>query len=184
MLNVIETGDRQQVRTHIALFKERGVVNFEAVLAVPSTERIQHLALQPKGRERVSAALAASIKSAFESLNLRVGMNIEQILDLSDEIIDQSAEDNLALEDVLLFLQQLITGKTGKIYDRMDIPTFFEMFEVYRQDRHDALLATREQEQVNHKAFGDPDRSSDNNTEEVAMKDAMIDYLRKSNIKE
>jgi len=172
-------GNRQEIRNQLALYKQMGVIDFKAVLAIQSTERINYLAVQPKGRERVSAALAASIKSAFESLNLRVGMNIEQILDLADEIIDQSAEDNLALEDVLLFLQQLVTGKTGKIYDRMDIPTFFEMFEVYRQDRHDALSAIREQEQVNHKALGDPDRSSDNNTEEVAMKDAMIDYLRK-----
>lgn len=185
MLGVIQSGDRQEIRDQLALYKEKGLIQYERTLAIPSCERIQALVQQPNGRAIVSAALSASIKSALDSFNLRLSLNTEQILDLADEIIDQSAEDNLGLEDVLLFLQMLITGKAGKIYDRLDIPTFFELFETYRQERHLALLAARDQAQVNFKASGDNKRSSEDNEQEVAdMRSVMIDYKKNEFLKQ
>lgn len=182
MLVVMETQDRQEIRNQLSLYKVNGLINYERVLSIPGDERINNLIQLPNGRNRVSAALSASIKSAFEAINLRVGMNVEQILDLADEIIDQSSEDNLALEDVLLFLQQLITGKAGKIFDRMDIPTFFELFETYRQSRHEEVLNIREQEQANHKAYGDPSRTSDERTDsEVVLHQEMVKLFAKLN---
>lgn len=184
MLGVIQSGDRQEIRNQLALYKEKGIVQFDRVLSVPSHERIQALAALQNGRAIVSAALSASINSALSSMNTRMGMNAEQILDLADEIIDQSAEDNLSLEDVLLFLQMMITGKTGKNYDRMDIPTFFEMFEVYRQERHEAILNIREQQNVNYKAAGDNRRTSEEiNEPEQDIRKVMDQYKVQEMIK-
>lgn len=168
---------------HLANFKEMGVVSFKKVLSIDSSERIPALINTADGRYEVLIALAASIKSAMNNLNLRVGFNEDQIIELSVAIMDQSFEDNLSIEDVLLFLQMLITGKTGKIYDRMDIPTFFERFEAYRQERHKALLDIREEQQAQHKAYGPTERWSDmtKDEEKNAFHEAMKDYARTSN---
>jgi hypothetical protein len=179
MLGVIQSADRHEIRNQLLLYKTKGVVQFDKILLIPNAERIQALINLPNGMALVSAALAASIRSSFDSLNLRLTMNTEQILDLADEIIEQSAEDNFGLEDVLLFLQQLITGKAGKIYDRMDIPVFFELFETYRQDRHQALLNIRESQQVNNKANGSSIRSSESDSEEVKqIREVMVAYKK------
>lgn len=184
MLGVIQSANRDEIRSQLSLYKEKGVIRYDKTLNIPATERIQALILAPNGKAVVSAALSASIKAALDSMNLRLTLNTEQILDLADEIIEQSEEDNLALEDVLLFLQTLVTGKAGKIYDRMDIPTFFEFFEGYRQQRHKALLDSREQQNVNYKASGDNTRASEDNEQEVTdMRSVMMDYKKKEFLK-
>lgn len=181
IINVILQGDRQQINNQLSLYKERGVVVFERVLQIPTNERIPALTKDFDGRVQVSAALSASITSAFSNINLRVGLNADQIVELSDQIIDQSEEDNLALEDVLLFLQQLLLGKGGKIYDRMDIPTFFELFENYRQDRYEKLQQIRYEQQSQFKSFGDRgERESDNQDREKELhRSALGDYMKK-----
>lgn len=183
LLESVKNGDKMAIELHLANFKERGVVSFKKVLSVDSSERIPALINTADGRYEVLIALTASIKSAMNNLNLRVGFNEDQIIDLSVAIMDQSFEDNLSIEDVLLFLQMLITGKTGKIYDRMDIPTFFERFEVYRQERHEALLDIREEQQIQHKSLGPIERFSDmtRDEEKNAFHEAMKGYARKNN---
>jgi len=172
-------GNKMAVNVHLSSFKERGIVSFSKVLAISSTDRIPALAKTQEGRGEVLVALTASLKSAFGNINLRVGLNEDQLIELADAIIDQSSEDNLSLEDVLLFLQKLLVGDAGKIYDRMDIPTFFELFETYRQDRHEAVLRIREEQQVQYKAFGNPERWSETHDkeEESSMHDAMKEYM-------
>lgn len=119
-----------------------------------------------------------AITSAMMNINLRVGLNEDQITEIAEQIIEQSQEDNLSVEDVLLFLRELVTGKAGKIYDRMDIPTFFELFENYRERRHQAVLNIRYEEQANHKVLGPSERSSDDTkTEKQEMREAMKDHL-------
>lgn len=115
----------------------------------------------------------------MDAINLRVGLTEDQIITIATEIIEESKEDNLALEDVLLFLKDLITGKAGKIYDRMDVPTFFELFETYRQTRHDALQDIRYEQSVNYKALGPTERASDNNDREKELhRSALGDHLK------
>jgi hypothetical protein len=172
----METGKKLDVQLHLSQFKNFGIVEFDKVLSIPATDRIPALVKEPDGYLRVATALTASIKSAMENINLKFPMTEDQIVELSGLIIDQSAEDNLSLEDVLLFLHELITGKAGKIFDRMDIARFFEMFENYRQERHLSLLRIREESHL-QKQFYD-DRASDNDSEKENMREAIGDYLQ------
>lgn len=178
-LSVLESGDRMQVSLYISDFKERGVVMFNQVLAVPSSDRIPQLATTKEGKTRLLIAISASLKSALKNINLRVGLNEDQIITLAEQIINTSFEDNLGLEDVLLFLEGLITGAYGKIYDRLDSPTFFELFEVYRQQRHEALMNFRYEKQVNHRSLGPAERTSeDTATEREAHRIALGEHLK------
>lgn len=167
------------IATRLSEFKDKGVVNYSKALAIPSDERIPAIAQEKEGRNRLLVALSASLKSALSNINVRMGLSEDQIVELADLIIDESSEDNLSLEDVLLFLQQMITGKTGTINDRMDIPTFFKLFEVYREERYQALLNFRYEQQANHKALGATERASEDATgEKNAHREALSDHLR------
>lgn len=154
LLNALKKTDKAAVNKHLAKFKQLGVVAFDKVLAINSNERLPAMIKTEEGREEVQIALTAAIKSAFGNFNLRVGLNEDQMIDLAEAIMDQSHEDNLAMEDVLLFLHRLVVGQAGKIYDRMDIPTFFELFEGYRQERHEKILQIRDEEHAQYKTLG------------------------------
>lgn len=168
------------ISIHLAAFKNRGIIAFDKVLSIETKDRIPALAATSEGRYEVLIALTASLKSAFNNINLRVGLNEDQIIELADAIIDQSGEDNLSIEDILLFLQKLLVGDAGKIYDRMDIPTFFEMFEKYRQERHVSLLRIREEQQAQFKSSGDPERWTETHDKEQenSMHEAMKEYMK------
>lgn len=153
MLDVMLSGNKTEVNYALTEFKERGVIRFDKILAVQSDQRIPALTKTIEGRMQVSAAITASIKSAFDNINLRIGLSPDQVVEIAEQIIDQSEEDYLSLEDVLLFLQQLITGKAGKIYDRMDVPTFFELFENYREQRYQELLRIRKDQLAQHRDY-------------------------------
>jgi uncharacterized protein YciU (UPF0263 family) len=146
---------------HMRMFKDRGVVNYDRTLAIPNHERITAICKSEQGYKEVYTVLTYYLAKTFTNLNLRKGMNEDQILNLVEKIIEESAEDNLSIEDVMLFLEQLEAGKCGKIYDRMDMPTFFEMFEVYREQRHQALVSKRQEQEANYKCLGDATRASD-----------------------
>lgn len=179
-LSILEQGNKFEVQQYLSGFKELSMVKFDKILSIPQTERIQGLVAQPEGYMRVAAAITASLKSAMDSINVRVGLTEDQIITLATEIIEESKEDNLALEDVLLFLKDLVTGKAGKIYDRMDIPTFFELFETYRQTRHEALRDIRYEQSANYKALGPTERAGDNNDREKELhRSALGDHLKK-----
>lgn len=138
----------------LADFKERGIVRYDKVLSIATTERIPAMVATRDGRFQVLTALTAAIKSAMSNINVRVGLNEEQMVDLADKVIDEAHEDNLAIEDVLLFLGKFITGEYGKINDRMDMTIFFERFEMYRQTRYEELLKVRDEQNINFKSAG------------------------------
>lgn len=155
-------------------------MNYLAVInTIPLEDRLPALVVK-YSRQSIAAMLTVSLTSCFEKMNLRYAMNANQIVELSEMIIDSSEEDMLALEDILLFLQDLVTGKIAKIYDRMDIPTFFEMFEIYRQKRHEDYLNFKEEMDVQFKALPINDRIVENseNAEREKDRNAMKDYLK------
>lgn len=156
--NVLLAGDAMAVKTELARYKDRGMVSYRKVLEIPVSERIPALVENPEIREMILTALVASLKSALSGVNLRIGFNENQVVELADLIIDAAHEDNLGLEDVLLFLGDMLAAKMGKIYDRLDIPTFFELFETYRQRRHEEMKGFRDELDAQNKALPINDR--------------------------
>ncbi len=125
------------------------------------------------------AVLTMRLRATFENFNLKRALNEDQLINIADRIIDESHEDNLSLEDVLLFLQQLESGKCGTIFDRMDMPTFFELFEGYRQERYLALRYIQYETECNYKALGDKTRTSDGHADNDAnTQQVMSDYYK------
>lgn len=186
LLQCIQEGNKIAVNMHLTKFKEGGAIAFDKLLSISFSDRIPALTKNDTARYEMIVALSASLRSAFSNMNLRVGFNEDQVIELAVMIIDQSHEDQLGLEDVLLFLQKLLVGEYGKIYDRMDIPTFFEMFEKYRQSRHVALKRIQEEQHVQNKSYGSPDRWAEMSKDEErnAFHEAMKTYVKDNPPKE
>lgn len=152
------TGNKLEVSTILREYKtQQGIVRFDKVLAIPVSERIPQLA--KKDFKRIVGIITAALTLAFEGMNLKRGMNPIQTLDLAEAVIDTAAEDNLAMEDLMLFLQKLVRGEYGNMYESMDIPKFMSAFESYRETRWQELNNIRYNAAAQHKGMGDKERT-------------------------
>lgn len=154
----METGKHQEVNLILRQYKdEYGLVKFENVLSIPRSERIPELA--KRDFKRILMLTIGAITMAIKSLNQKNGLNEIQILDLSEAIIDTANEDNLAFEDLMLFLQKLVRGEY-EIGETMNIPKFLKVFEIYRENRWQELNRIRNEIHTQHKVCGDIGKST------------------------
>jgi hypothetical protein len=158
-------------------YKEKGeALPMKVIELVPVNERLPALT-KVYGVEKISGILSIAITKALNNFNLRVGMNPQQIMNLAYELINDSEQDQLAIQDILLFLDGIVKFKYGKVYDRMDMPTFFEMLEKYREERHQAFMNGKDEAHAQFKAMGDSNRTSQDIDKE-ANRNAMQQYLQ------
>jgi hypothetical protein len=184
ILSLLERRDDENLQMALASFRVNGVIKYEKSLAIPMDQRIPELTKTPDGRKKVSIAIAASLLSAFQHID-KAKMAAATIREISEAIIDSSQEDQLAIEDVLLFLKELLIGKFGKIRDNLDMPSFFEYFEQYRDKRYQTLEAIRYEEHLNQKSLGHAPRSSGDlilkrDEDPCGVLDLMHTYYQKS----
>lgn len=132
-----------------------GSANFPALFYVPTSERLP--AMAKRDFDSTLKLIIGAVAMALKSMGIKRSLNEFQILTLAEEIIDTSDEDNLSLEDLVLFLQYLSRGKYGNI-DDLSIPRFFNLFEIYRQERHSTRLNMLENEHLQYKGMGDTNR--------------------------
>jgi hypothetical protein len=158
-------------------YKEKGeALPMRVIELVPVSERLPALT-KTYGAEKISGILSIAITKALNNFNLRVGMNPEQIMQLAYSLIDEAEQDQLAIQDILLFLDGMVKYKYGKVYDRMDMPTFFEMLEKYREERHQAYMNGKDEAHAQFKAMGNSNRTSQEIDKE-ANRNAMMNYLK------
>lgn len=157
----METGNKPQMALILKQYKLKdGSTNYPAIFNIPSEDRIP--ALAEKDLRRAIMLICGALTMAFKSLSLKNGLNEIQILDIAEAIVDTASEDNLGLEDVVLFLQGLVRGKYGTSLDNLNTPKFLQLFEGYRQQRHLAVLNYREEMHVAYKKLGDDGRTTEN----------------------
>ena len=154
-----------------------GVVYFPSLFSIKSEERLP--ALFQTEPAKIASLVCVGLTMAFEGMNLARGLNGSQINDLAETILESSNEDNLALEDLMLFLQKLTRGEYGKLYESMDIPKFMEFFEKYREERFQALQDLRYEQSSQHKALPINDRLIDMfGDDRNVHREALKDYLK------
>lgn len=155
----MQQGKKNEVSKALRQYKtQEGIVKFDAVLSIPSVQRITKLA--SIDFDSISMAITVALTLAFEGMNLKRGMNAIQIIDLAEMIIDSSSEDDLAFEDLMLFLQKLVRGQYGTNYESMDLPKFMEKFEIYREERHQELYRILYERHDSLKGLGQQERTS------------------------
>lgn len=156
-------GDRQQVNLILRDYKtQNGYPNFPALFDIPNANRIRDLA--KTDYEDTSDLVAAAVTLAMENFNLKRGLTAVQINDLAEEIIDGANDDNISFEDLVLFLQALVRGKYGDMYESMDMAKFMKLFNEYRDERWKEWVNFKEAEHIQFKTMGAVERTGSNKT--------------------
>jgi hypothetical protein len=179
LIAALEAGKKLDVNRILSHYKTfNGATNFPKLFEINSEHRLPMLAKYDY--RKAAMWVCGGVTMALDSMNLVRGMNENQVYDLTDFILDSSNEDNLALEDLMLFLQKLTRGEYGKLYESMDIPKFMEMFEIYREERFQAMRGIREEQVVQFNAIPVNDRLIDMfGSERDKQREALKDYLIK-----
>lgn len=155
----MEVGNKVEMNLILKQFKDDiGQVNYPAVLSIPTSERITSLAKQDF--RRILMLLVGALTMALESMNLKKGLNEIQIVDLAEAIIDTASEDNLSIEDIMLFLQKMVRGEYEGSYENLNITKFMKIFEIYRQKRFEEYEEYKFNRHLQYKALGDANRTA------------------------
>lgn len=171
----METGNSREVQIILRDFKlPDGSPKFPVLYDIPNDSRIRDMA--KTDFQRVNLLIIGALTVCFEGMNLKRGMNEMQILTLSETIIESSAEDNLAFEDFMLFLQNMLAGKYDMTYESMDIPKFMRMFEIYRQERWSQWVKLNEDKHEQYKAI---DRLEVPSSKNSPLSEILADYSNK-----
>lgn len=177
--NAIQCNNRHEINQAIKAYKAPdGRPNFPALLEIPSPERIP--AMASKDMAQTAALITVVLTTAMDSLNLKRPMTPVQILDLTDAVIDSASEDNLSIEDLVLFLQKFTRGEYGSFYESMDMAKFLQIFEEYREQRHQTLLNIRDEQNAKYSIDRTEPRNSDELQREESIKNvaALVEYSK------
>lgn len=153
----------------------RGSINFPGLMKVPSANRIPALS------QADFTECMKSVNSAVYLFLSTCGVEVNTSVAITSSILNEAHEDNLSIEDVVMFLMKMTAGQYGKFYGNITPPAFMEKFEEYRQERHEALLNIREEKSANHKALGPSEREYDKSPDQQrqAVKDLMDYHFKK-----
>lgn len=155
-ISVLDRGNQFTINKHLEIFRTPGQseINYTLVMQIPQSERIPVLARTEQGYQRVVTVLSAALTSMLKNIQVKQPMTNAQVVDLAETIVFSSTEDNLAVEDVILFMGDLLRGKYGPIFGRFDGVLFFEKFEVYREERFQTLRRHRDEQHAHFKKLG------------------------------
>jgi hypothetical protein len=174
LLNAINKGDFLGIMSVSNQYIERGVVQFDKILSIPACSRVPNLT-HVYGFETLVKLVAVLLASFNNSLNLIRPMNDEQVIDCATDLVMTTEEDQLSVEDLVLFFKGAKEGKYGRILDRMDSQTVFAMMEEYREQRHREYVKIKDEKHANLKSMGPTERT--NNPDPIAEK--MCDLVGK-----
>jgi hypothetical protein len=138
-------------RALIPFKTKHGTPSFTALLSIPRHDRIPEL-IQTFDLAQVEALVLVMLTRFAASINVVRPMSSTQIVECAAAIVESAHEDYLSLQDLEMFFQQAIRGKYGRILDRLDQQTIFQMFEEYREERYKALRVVRDKEEHNSAA--------------------------------
>lgn len=151
----MQAGDNRQMALILKQYKHKtGEINYPAVFTVPSIERLP--ALYEKDFMQATALVVGAITMAFEKMRFK-NMDGKLLNDIAEEVLDTSGEDNLSLEDLVLFLQGMVRGKYG-VMENMSVSKFMKLFDEYRLERTNAICEFRLNEHLQFKGMGDSTR--------------------------
>ena len=127
-------------------YQHEDEVKFDALLAIPLTERIPGL-MESFGKKTMHQLLVMILKEFMHTLHLARAkrMTETKVSMAACELMLSSCEDYLSLEDLILFLQRAKAGRYGNIKNLSHPSLLLDMLEEFRQARHEAWLKIKEE---------------------------------------
>jgi len=142
-------------------YQQDGHVKFEALLSLPLGERIPGL-IENYGKKTVHRLLVMILNEFNNKVRLPRAKKLTatKISVSACELMLTAYEDQLSLEDVILFLQRAQAGLYGPIKNLVLPSVLFDKFDMDRQARHDVFMKLKEARDTEFKALGAVPRSS------------------------
>ena len=136
-------------------YQQDGAVKFEALLSIPLSERIPGL-IESYGKKTVHRLLVMILNEFNNKVALPKAKKLTatKISVSACELMLTAYEDQLSLEDVMLFLQRAKAGLYGPIKNLVLPSVLFNKFEMYRQARHEVFVKLKERREAEFKAMG------------------------------
>jgi hypothetical protein len=142
--NTLEYG----IIAHLVIqqYLQDDMVRYDALLSIPVSERIPGL-METFGKKTMHRLLLMILKEFMQSVGLpRAKRMTETKLSMAAcELMLSSYEDQLSLEDLILFLQRAKDGKYGSIKNLSQPSMLFDKMEEFRQARHEAWVRIKEE---------------------------------------
>lgn len=131
------------------------------------------------GMAEMGKILMAEITKFINCYTIIRPMNADQIAECAFALISTSEEDQLSLQDLILFFEGAKQGKYGRVLDHIDQHVIFEMLEQYREERHRQFLNLKDERDTQLKACGDISRSSDDKEQsENDIRKTIVEYYK------
>lgn len=158
LISSILKADIAAISQSVLPFLQADKVRFDEVLKISPFARIPNLT-HAYGFENIHKTLILLLGKFVNSFNLIRPMSEEQVIECAFDMVTTSQEDQLSIEDYVLFFKGARQGKYGKVLDHLDQQVVSEMLEAYRQERHINLVRIREEQHLAQKGLGPSDRT-------------------------
>lgn len=142
-------------------YQNKDKVNYDLLLAIPLHERIPGLTTE-YGYQRMYRLLVTIIREFSMAIPLPKSrkLNDTRVSVCACDLMLSAYEDQLSLEDVILFFERAKAGKYGSVKKALTHQLINQMLEVYRQERHEAYMAKKQVREAELKNAGPLERTS------------------------
>jgi len=169
--------DKVGLGIELKRFKDdKGAIKYGELIKIPNESRLPAMAERDLRGTITSVVVALTL--SFETMNLKRGMTPFQTVDLAEAIVDSAGEDQLAIEDVLLFIQKLTRGEYGELYESMDAVKFMHLFNRYRDERWEAGIKIRDEKHEEFKRMGDGNEYARKHVRDASPFGQYMEHLR------
>ena len=134
---------------------------FDKLLSVPVADRIPGL-MERYGQKTVHRMLLMILREFAFTIPLPryKKMSDTKLSVLACELMLTAAEDQLSLEDVIVFLNRAKAGVYGSIQSMTTTTSITNLLEKYRQVRHEAYVKMKAEQEAHLKAVGPVERTA------------------------
>lgn len=141
-------------------YEQNGAPDFRQLLAIPLLDRIPGL-ISGYGMKRTYRMIKMLLQEFCYAIALPKSKKLSEtgISGCTCDIILTAYEDQLSLEDLMLFFERAKRGKYGSFRNMLTHYSIMQKLEQYRNDRHKAYAALKEEKEAELKSRGPQERS-------------------------
>jgi hypothetical protein len=135
--------------------------NFEALLSIPLSERIPAL-VSEYGLKRMHRLIKTILNEFCYSIALPKSKKLTETKTsvTACDLILVADEDQLSMEDLIVFFELAKNGKYGKFKTVLTHYSIMEKLEQFRQDRYETYVRIKEQKEAEVRLLGPTERIS------------------------
>jgi len=135
--------------------------NFEALLSIPLTERIPGLTKE-YGLKRMHRLVKTILNEFCIAIALPKSKKLTETKTsvVACDLILAAEEDQLSMEDLIVFFELAKNGKYGKFRSLLTHYSIMKKLEQYRQQRYEAYIKIKDQRQTEVRLLGPSERIS------------------------